>query len=454
MFGLLFWSSLWVVLLCEWLPQRNDRKFKKNIVLGATLPFEAHDDPQVQQILKLFKKKTDLVCLLLAIPNVAGAFIPDMTISLICWSVMLVLDLVLPMGVFALSNQKLKILKKERGWNLPSAAQIRVDVSTIISYPKPKIVWYLLAAALCVVLIALQPKMRWIHILSVGIVALSYCVAVFCYRRKSETVDGNQEVTKKLSQLRYRMWNRIWIASAYCAVFTSLSIWAMEFSVPVGLSLVILSALALGGFVMATEMQTRKLQETLTAESGKEWYTDEDDYWLGGLFYYNPNDSHMMVNARTGAGSTFNLASTGGKIIIGFMMAILVGTIVLLVSLGLEDKSNIVLDTTEHTVYCENGSTRYEVPFSEIEQLELLEEMPEGLWRTNGLGGQHLFKGSFTGGGMADIKMIADPTVPPYLKIKTTSGQYYLFGSRDPEVTESLLADLEVALAERNNQMQ
>ena len=61
MFGLLFWSSLWVVLLCEWLSQRNDSKFKKNIVLGATLPFEAHEDPQVQQILKQFKKKTDLV---------------------------------------------------------------------------------------------------------------------------------------------------------------------------------------------------------------------------------------------------------------------------------------------------------------------------------------------------------------------------------------------------------
>ena len=451
MFGLLFWSSLWVVLLCEWLSQKNDSKFKKNIVLGATLPFEAHEDPQVQQILKQFKKKTDLVCLLLAIASVAGAFIPDMAISLICWSVMLVLDIVLPMGVYVLFNQKMKRLKKERGWNSPLKQQVRVDMSAMIDYPNPKVIEYLLAAALCVVPIALQPEMRWLHILCVGIVALSYCVAVFCYRRKSETVDGNQELTKTLSQLRYRMWNRIWVASAYCAVFISLSVWAMELSVPIGMSLMILTAIGFGGFVLVAEMQTRKLQEKLTAESGTEWYADEDDYWLGGLFYYNPNDSHMMVNARTGVNSTFNLASTGGKIITGFGVAILVGTMVLLVSLGLEDKSNIVLDTTEQTVYCENGSTRYEVPFGEIEQMELLNEMPEGLRRTNGLGGQHLCKGSFAGNGMPDLKMIADPTNPPYLKIKTTSGQYYLFGTRNPNVTESLFTDLNGMISTGNH---
>lgn len=442
MFGLIFWSSLWVVLLCEWLLQRNYCKFKKNIVLGTTLPFEAHDDPHVQQILMQFKKKTDLVCLFLAIPNIAGAFIPDMSISLICWSVVLVLDLVLPIAVFALSNQKLKKLKKERAWYLPSASKIRVDVSTIISYPKPKIVWYLLAAVLCAVLIILQPAMWWIHTLCVGIVVFSYCVAAFCYRRKSETVDNNQELTKKLSLLRYRMWNRIWIASAYCAVFTSLSIWIMDFSVPVGLSIIILSSLALGGVVIATEMQTCKLQERLTAESGKEWFIDEDDYWLGGLFYYNPNDSHVMVNARIGAGSTFNLASKGGKIITVFSMAILVGTIVFLVSTGLEDKSNITMGMTENTVYCENGNTRYEIPFEEIDQLELIEEMPKNLWRTNALGGQHLFKGSFTGNGMSDLKIIADPTNPPYLKIKTTSGRYYLLGSRDPNTTRMIFVDV------------
>ena len=101
---------------------------------------------------------------------------------------------------------------------------------------------------------------------------------------------------------------------------------------------------------------------------------------------------------------------------------------------------------------CENGSTRYEVSFGEIEQIELLNEMPDGMCRTNGLGGQHLFKGSFTGNGMSDLKIIADPTIPPYLKIKTTSGQYYLFGSHDPDSTEALFADISNMIPTGNHQ--
>lgn len=442
MFGLLFWSSLWVVLLCMWFSQKNEAKFKKNIVLGATLPYEAHEDPEVQQILIQYRKHTNRIYFLLAVLCVAGAFIPDMAVSLICWSVMLILDIVLPVGVFVRGNQRLKALKQERGWQAQPKQLVRIDVSTMISYPRPKAVWYVLAAALCMVPMVLQPRLRWAHALSMGLVVLSYCFGAFFYRKKSEMVDENQELTKTLSRLRYRMWNRVWTASAYSAVLVSYSLWAMELFPYVGLSLVVLTALGFGGYYMALAVQTRRIQEKLTAESGREWYVDEDDYWPGGLFYYNPNDSHILVNARTGMNSTFNLASTGGKIITGLGMVILVAAIAFTISIGLEDKSNIVLDITEQEVFCKNGSTRYEVPLDEIEEIELLNEMPEGLLRTNALGGQHLFKGSFTGSGMSDLKIIADPTSPPYLKIKTASGQYYLFGSRDAEVAARIFAEL------------
>ncbi len=442
MFGLVSWSALWIVLLCMWLTQRNESKFKKNFVLGVTFPFEAHVDPQVQQILKQYQKNLDRVCLLLGAVSIAGGFIPDMSISLICWSGMLILDLVLPMWVFARSHGKLKALKKERGWMPSAKQQVRVDVSAMITYPRPKWIWYLLAAALCVIPLVFQRELRWVHILSAATAAMSGILSVFCYRRKSETVDENQELTRTLSQLRYRMWNRIWTASACCAVFISYSIWAMEISAGVGISLVVLTVIAFSGAVMALEMHTRKLQETLTAQSGQEWYIDEDDHWLWGQFYYNPNDSHMMVNARVGAGTTINLASTGGKVITGFVLASLVGTMVFLAFLGIADKSEILLDTTAETVFCENGSTRYEVPFEEIEQLELLTEMPDDLLRTGAIGGQHLFKGSFAGKGMSDLRILADLTNPPYLKIKITSGQYYLFGARDPQAAEKLYSDL------------
>lgn len=433
--GIIFWSALWVVLLCEWLTQKNEAKFKKNLVLGATLPQEAREDPEVQKILEKYRKSLNRVFLILGIFNAAGALIPDMAVSLICWSGVLILDLVLPMCVFARANGRLKALKRERGWQKKQT--IRVDVSAMIDYPRPGIRGYLTAAALCAVPLVLQDGLRWAHIVSMGIVVLSYGFGAFCYRKKSETVDENRNLTRELSRLRYGAWNRIWAASAWAAVGISYSLWAMELSPVLGISLVILISLGFCGYGIFLEMKTRRLQEVLTAESGREWYADEDDFWIWGLFYYNPQDCHTMVNARTGAGSSFNLASVGGKIITGLVMAVLIGAMVLLISLGLTDRSEILLDIREDAVYCENGNTRYEVPFADMESVELLEELPEDLWRTNGLGGQHLMKGSFLGDGLPDLEIIADPTQPPYLLIRTEDRQY-LFGARDPRRTEEI----------------
>ena len=445
MFGLVLWSALWIVLLCEWLPQRNETKFKKNIVLGVTLPKAAHGDPEVNEILEEYRKRLDRSCLLLTILSVAGAFLPGLTVSVICWSGMLLVNMGLPVVLFAVENRKLKAVKEKKGWKPEGKQPIRVDVSTMVEYPKPKLWGYLVCAILCGIPMAFQRQIWWLHLVSIGLVVMSYGCAVACYRKKSETVDADAALTRALSLLRYRKWKQVWMLSAASAVGISASFWLTELSVPVGMSLVLLSSLLLGGAVMGLEMQTRKLQEKLTAESGTDWIADEDDCWLWGQFYYNPHDSHMMVNARTGVGTTVNLASTGGKLLTGFTALVLAGTLALLIGSGIADQSEITLGLEDETVFCENGGTRYEVELDEIEHVELLDELPGGMWRTAGVGGQHLLKGRFSSGAYPVLRVLADPTNPPFLVIETESGTDYLFSARDPAVTEELFRALQNA---------
>lgn len=61
------------------------------------------------------------------------------------------------------------------------------------------------------------------------------------------------------------------------------------------------------------EFRVRRAQERLTADSGKDFYVDEDDQWIWGMFYYNPNDKRLVVNNRTGINTTFNLARRGPR---------------------------------------------------------------------------------------------------------------------------------------------
>lgn len=49
-------------------------------------------------------------------------------------------------------------------------------------------------------------------------------------------------------------------------------------------------------------------------------FRDDDRYWLGGLFYYNPDDPDPLVPKRFGFGWTMNFGHPAGKV---FMLVIL-----------------------------------------------------------------------------------------------------------------------------------
>ena len=89
-------------------------------------------------------------------------------------------------------------------------------------------------------------------------------------------------------------------------------------------------------------------------------------------------------------------------------------------------------------IHCENGKTVYNIPFSKVKEIKILNSLPDKMIRTNGYGGQYLCKGSFSTTGMSNLKLMLDPTNSPYILIKTKSNQYYLIGSRNSRYTKNV----------------
>jgi len=57
--------------------------------------------------------------------------------------------------------------------------------------------------------------------------------------------------------------------------------------------------------------------------------SDDDQYWKGGLIYYNIDDPSVFVEKRVGIGWTVNMGTMQGKLLIMGTLIVTVGIIVM-----------------------------------------------------------------------------------------------------------------------------
>lgn len=439
---ILWLCVIWVPLVLYFF-LANETKFKKNIVIGTTLPFEARTDPDVQERLRRFKGQLGAACLILTALALLGLFLPlSMGESLTLMLVWTDLAIVVPMVVYALCNRDLKRIKARQGWrrqpdrdgvvtvDLSAAAQPVKSLSIVHFLPPLAVslapaIWELAAGDALTGLLLL--------IFSLCIV-LFYLLYRYAFRRRSEVVDENEDLTQTLGRLRREYWRRTWL---WVSWFMALFSWCMElcFYFPLaGWAGVAVLTLLMVIACLRLEFGLRRAQEKLTADSGTGFYVDEDEQWIWGLFYCNPNDRRLVVNDRVGGNTSVNLARPAGKVLMGAVAALLICLPLLGVWLVEEERAPVELALTDEALIASHGRDRYEIDLDDIAEAELLDAMPSGLIRVAGTAMDTVRKGQYAAAGYASLTLCLDPREGPWLLVTTTRGGSYLFGA--PGVTE------------------
>lgn len=293
----------------------NETKFKKNIVVGVTLPYKARSDADVLEKLSRYKKESIIVCAVLIMSAFACLLAKgDMNFvqALMRW---LLPATILPNIPYVLCNRDLKKIKKSRGWGFEDPDKVIVDTRTIPEMKWISPLWFLLALLISLLPFIWEGGFALIYIIDAVCIISFWFSYRWIYRSKAEKVDENPSLTDTLSRIRKRNWGRMWIILAYsmAALNVAVSLFPADPAMLMVMTLVI--SLAIVAAVIGVEMSTRAAQEKLTRESGKGIYLDDDDKWIWGLFYYNPSDYHCFVNDRVGTGMTANLARPAGKVL-------------------------------------------------------------------------------------------------------------------------------------------
>ncbi|MCL2031229.1 MAG: hypothetical protein FWG93_06750 [Oscillospiraceae bacterium] len=435
------------VLLILYVLLRNTSKPKKNLILGVTLPHEARQDDGVLTVCRSFRRRLGAVCLLLA-ALLSGVFLTGyVSAAMTYYMTWLPLAIVVPHVLFAVYHGKLKRLKHEKGWVTGSAGRVMLDTRVSLQ-PAPKIsAWWFLppaAASLAPVISALARGEDWgllaVYAINAALVLAFYGFYRLLYRQKPEIIDSDTAVSLALTRVRRHHWGRAWIGLSWLTGAFNVLFWLLSFHAAGMLICAAVYVALLLIVFMHAEFSVRKAQESLTEGSGREGYVDDDEYWIYGLFYYNPHDSHLLVNSRIGINMEMNLARPAGKMLMGLGLV----TLLLMPFIGLwmlpEETTPVRLELTETSLLVRHTSIAYDIRLDEVGGVELLETLPSYA-RIRGTGLETLLKGKFQVFGYGTADLCLNPQVPPFIAVRTERGSY-IVGTNDAEATRALYGQL------------
>ena len=448
---IILWASIIWLLPFLFVVQRNEAKFKKNIVVGVTLPQEAREDSEVQELLKKYVKETAIICIALGIAVIPCWLPESYNWMMFAWMLWLDAIIVLTQIPFIKCNKKLKELKTQRGWNRKAADDSPEETVTVdmanISAPKWLSPW-VFAGAFLITLIPLAVDLSIWPV--IAIFALTQIMFYFFYRyafrTKSEAVDNNVEITQALTQIRRSYWARIWVKIAYSTALFSLGSLLLKGHGKLYFWITILYSIYTVLVVASPEFKIRKAQERITRDSGKGEYIDDDEHWIWGMIYYNPRDSHNFVNGRVGVGSTVNAAKPFGKFmyIFAVIMLVLMPAFPFLMDWSIENEVVYVQEDQHVTVSC--GRSDFRVDLEHVADVTLVDEYPEGLSRTWGTATEKVLKGNFSAKDYPPMQVCLNPGKTPYILVLTDNRKAYLFGTDDPARTQELYELLSVPI--------
>lgn len=438
---LILWVCVLPVLPLLYWQLNNETKFKKNIALGVTLPYAGRSHPRTVELLSRFRTTLRAVCLGLLVSAVVLALLPvSFGLSLTIWLVWLDVAIVVPMIPYVKYHKKLKDLKKEQGWypevprtqvvNLTAAAQEEKPISPV------QFLLPLVVSLIPLVWGMVQKDWLMAAIFLTGplCVLLFWALYHWAMRRRAETVDENESLTQTLTRIRRKAWRRCWVWGAWFMAGVNLSMWLALFQPMWGLLVMLALSVLFVVLAVGLEFHLRHQQERLTAQSGQDYYVDEDEKWIWGMFYYDPHDTHLVVNNRIGLNTTVNLAKKSGRVIMGATAVLMLLMPLMGVWVMAEERAPLTLALTDTALVAGHGGDEYDIPLADVEQVRLLEELPEGLVRVAGTGMDTVQKGRYRSNEYPQLTVCIDPQKGPWLLITLDDGTVYLVGDGKADV--------------------
>ncbi|MGN1032895.1 MAG: hypothetical protein ACI4PU_05480 [Intestinibacter sp.] len=465
LFRIIMILCVFMVFITIYATLHSAYKPKKNMFMAVTLPSEVLEGEFVKNIQNEFKSlcnKIYLIMILTAIPVVFPFWIFENTtiyiIYIVVWSLFFsYYGATVP---FKKMNRKVKAEKNKNQWFIGEKKVVYCDTkTTLLKNSMPISDKYFLMPLLINVFVLVICFKNFssenitfliIAILNLALIMLLFYTTKDSNKSKLKTYSTDSEVNFILNKAEKRMFSIYFLINAIFESVTLLVIYLVlldyidiKFFDVILISVIILSCTISMGFIYI-KRKVSSLEEELTEKKNyEEIIVDDDDYWIDGIYYYNPNDTSKTVSRRFGYGMTYNLATKQGNFI-GKKLdkIVLIATFILIAVLIIPSEftsSKITLSSTEPNISISAFPYSYELNYKDIESITITDEPISFRLRTNGIGTDEKLIGNFKSDKYDKCRVYLYPKDnSEYIvaKLKNSKFDYLIYNTKDKTYTQ------------------
>ena len=405
----------------------------------------------VDSIVNAHNKQATVILIVLLVFCTGLLFVPGLNLKMMSYTILIYIGLVVFNIPFALGNSELKKYKKVLGIvpekvlyaDLKTVGRVHALNSPAIILANVAGVLIIVAALLCdLKILPINFGMFEGTFLCTGLVSIIVMmnfimlpIAFMVDNFRNEVISENSDINTNYNRAKKRnfanyMISICWIDNimALAAIF----IFCFAKVELISLILVGIYLLAIMGATAVFAKNSITLNKKYVHDEAK-LVEDDDDYWLLGMFYYNPNDKRLNVEKRVGVGGTINMAHPAGKVISVFLGAIIIGSILSLIYVGMMGATPIQVRFENDTVICHQLTDEYKIPKSEILSVESGDLKELSAIKVAGTGMENVAKGNYTVNGENGCRLYLNPQAGRYIKIVTAKQTYYISGNTAEE---------------------
>ena len=461
MFGLLMFICLVpsVILLYITMYPRNWRKKKR--IFGVNNREEFKNDKSeefIDIVVNTHNKQAIAILIGIIAISIPLLFVPGFTIKMIVWTVFVYISIFVIFVPYALGNSEMKKYKKCLG--IVDERVLYADLKNtgnIHALNKPMLFMANIAGVLIIVLAVLIDAGLIFHLktfegayiltaMTASIIATNLIllpIAFMIDNSRNEVISENSDLNANYNRSRKKIFSDYIIILSWFNNIFSVAVTIITLLLDSEFLIVIMLAVYMLVVISATFIYAAKklaLNRKYLTEEAK-LVEDDDDYWILGMLYYNPNDKHLNVDKRVGVGMTVNIAHPVGKILAGLGLVTIVISLVSLIWIGLMSVTPIRIIENDRYVICHHLWDEYKIAKDEITAVEYGNLSDLKATRTAGTGMENVAKGTFAVNGKGGCKLFLNPQAGKYIKIETSDRVYYI-SENTAEETESLYEKL------------